>query len=351
MKRKVFFIISSLSAGGAQRVFWLVSQYFNHSLFDVSIVLLDSTRSFFSHEIEGVTIIDLKTKKASLSFFKLYNLIKAEKPYAVFSTGGHIDTLVSFTSLFVKIPLIIARPTNVTDKERFSNAKSKFLGKISSKFYQHFDVIVCQSDEIRNSYYKKCKIDWEKLVIIPNPVIETKFLRTIVSDNQKIRLIVVARLTEQKGLRRLINIMKDLPSNYHLTIAGDGPLRSEILEQIELLRIQDRVQTLGTVNNVIDLIAEHNLFVLPSFIEGFPNVVIESLSVGTPVVSFEVGGINEIIQNDFNGFIVEQGNIDSMKAHIIQACFKKWDSCAIQEDVKARFGIKKVVGYYEKLIA
>ena len=69
MKKKIFLIIASLGAGGSERVFWLLSQYFNKGDYKVTVVLLDGRQQSFPSNIDGVEFIDLKTVKASKSFF------------------------------------------------------------------------------------------------------------------------------------------------------------------------------------------------------------------------------------------------------------------------------------------
>ena len=99
--KKVFLIISSLNAGGAERVFWILAQNFNSSLYDVTLVILNTSNAFFSLDLKNVNVVDLKTIKASKSVLKLYNLIHKEKPDVVCSTGGQVDMLVGFISLFL----------------------------------------------------------------------------------------------------------------------------------------------------------------------------------------------------------------------------------------------------------
>src|SRR5688500_1071993 len=98
MKKKVFFVVTSLGAGGSEKVFWTLSQGFNKKLFDVTVVLLDTRDNCFSMEVDGVRFIDLKSIRASRSFLKLFRLFKEEKPNAVFSTTDHINLLVSLVS-------------------------------------------------------------------------------------------------------------------------------------------------------------------------------------------------------------------------------------------------------------
>lgn len=350
MKIRVFFILSSFRAGGAERVFWLLSQSFNKDLYEVTIVLLSTGDSFYSTDLQGVKIIDLKTVKASRSFYKLYNLIKREKPDVIFSTGGQVNLLMGILSFAIKGLTLIARPTN-QDNSKFLTLKAKALRVFSTSMYQRFDKIVCQSEEIKTHIESKHQISAEKLLVIPNPVVLNKIVRPV-PDNKNIkRLIVVARLTDQKGISRLLDIMNLLPPNYHLSIVGDGILRDEIGNKIITLNLSERVKMLGMINNVVEVISANDLFVLPSFIEGFPNVAVESLSVGTPIVSFQVGGISEILVEGFNGYIVEQNDLTAFKQMILQACERSWDTEAIRKDIFDRFGLEKVTERYQNLIA
>lgn len=347
-KKKVFFIVSSLAAGGAERVFWLISQAFDKSKYDVSIVLFNSNNAFFSMNLEGVRVIDLKTIKASLSFPKLYKLVNKERPHAIFGTGNHINFLISFVSFFVKIPYIIARPSSISAEiHRFSNTKGKMFDKFTKLFFRKFDRIICQSDEIRHSLSKVYRIDLSKMVVIPNPVVVSPLIKNSTANN---RLIIVGRLTEVKGHRRLLDIFSMLPEAYSLSMAGDGELKNQLIEKASNLNIGSRIQMLGQVSNVVDVIANHDVLVLTSYTEGFPNVVLESLSVGVPVVTFRVGGVSNFVVNDFNGYIVEQDDLIGFKNAIEKACSKEWKYSEIKMDIQTRFSLEKVVSMYQDLI-
>ena len=351
MKKKIFFVLSSLTAGGSERVYWLLSQNFNKEEFDVSLVLLDLRDPFFSPELEGIRVVNLNSIRASKSFFKLYKLLKEEKPYAVFTTGGHISTLLSIISCFVKIPYLIGRETSVIDiMVTFAGPRAKILDLFVGAAYRRIRIGVCQSDEVKQSLAKKYHIPVKKLVVIPNPVIPNNILKEKNHNRVNTRIIVVARLSIEKGLFRLLEIFKDLPQNYTLNIAGDGSLRSELLDRIGELNLETRVKLVGQVKDINSFIAKHDLMLLTSYTEGFPNVVIEALSVGIPVVSFLVGGIPSIIKNGFNGYIIQQDDMPTFKRFTIKACNQNWDSAAIKRDVNVRFGIDKVVARYESLI-
>ena len=351
MKKKVFFILSHLGAGGSERVFWLLSQNIDKSLYDVSLVLLDSRNPFFSTNINQVNIIHLNSIRASRSLFKLCKLLKKEQPFAVFTTGGHVNTLLSFVSMFVNIPLLIGRESNVMNvMTKLGGFKERFWDLFVPSTYKRFHLAVCQSVEIQKSMALHYGIPKHKLVVIHNPVLATPLLVNKEGKNQK-RLILVARLAVEKGIFRLLKIMHELPSDYTLTIAGEGPLKQKIADEIVLLNLSDRVRLLGLVTNINELIAAHSLMVLTSLTEGFPNVVLESLAIGVPVVAFRVSGISAIIRPGFNGYVVAQNDLIGFGDKVKQAVARTWNHEAIKADVNTRFGIDKIVKKYEALLA
>jgi glycosyltransferase involved in cell wall biosynthesis len=349
--KKVFFIISHLKAGGSEKVFWILAQHFDQSIFDVYLVVLDSREIFYSRDLAGVHIIDLNSPRASKSVFKLLKLINKEKPYAVFTTGGHINTLLAFISLFVKIPKLIGRESNVMDiMTKLGGVKEKFWDKFLSFTYNRFDIAVCQSAEIQKSLANHYNIIDSKLIVIPNPVLAMDIIKTP-DGNKKKRIIIIARLAVEKGIMRFLSILRKLPHEYTLTIAGEGPLKMMILKEIGKLKLSNRVKLVGVVRDVPKLLVSHDLLALPSITEGFPNVVLESLAVGVPVVAFGVGGIGAILNSDFNGYIIAQDDLDAFEKGVLKACQKKWDHAAIKADVETRFGVQKIVKQYEALLA
>jgi UDP-N-acetylglucosamine:LPS N-acetylglucosamine transferase len=144
MKLKVFFVISSFRAGGAERVFWLLSQAFNKELYEVTLVLLGTGDSFYSADLKNVKVVDLKTVKASRSFYKLFKLIKEENPRVIFSTGGQVNLLIGLLSFVLKGITLIGRPTN-QDNSKFLTLKAKALGVFSNIMFNRFDIGSCAS--------------------------------------------------------------------------------------------------------------------------------------------------------------------------------------------------------------
>jgi glycosyltransferase involved in cell wall biosynthesis len=351
MRKKIFLVVGSLGAGGSERVYWLLSQYFNNEKYDVSVVYLSGHHQCFSADIKGIRFINLNTIKASKSFFKLLKLLRDEKPDAVFSTTDHINILIAMVGCFVKVPNLIARASNNPFQMRqYYDFKARFYNFFTRFLFFRFDFIVCQSEEMLREMAVCYNIPVKKLTVIHNPILPSHLLKNGRSISGLKRLVVVSRLRKEKGLLRLLEIVKDLPTNYVLTIVGDGPLMKELKTLVCQNNLCNRVTFTGEISNVALQIARNDLLVLSSFTEGFPNVVLESLSVGVPVVTFRVGGISKLIREGFNGFVAEQNDVVNLKRHIIRACNQTWHHEEIKADIYNRFALDKIGKSYEMLI-
>lgn len=152
--------------------------------------------------------------------------------------------------------------------------------------------------------------DMKNILVIPNPIhdfteiADVKYSRTV---------IAVGRLVPQKRFDYLLEAWALLPpelrNSWNLRIFGDGQLESSLKEQILRLGIQDAASILPPSKQIFKEYAKSAFLVMSSDYEGLPMVMIEAMSVGLPVVSFDFKcGPRDIIENGNNGFIVPLGN-------------------------------------------
>lgn len=134
----------------------------------------------------------------------------------------------------------------------------------------------------------------------------------------KLRLLFFSRIEEKKGLDILLNALPLVSVPYHLTIAGDGDESyvSCLKSQASNNKVDDKISWIGFRHqNKFELLNEHDLFVLPSHDENFGNSVIESLSVGTPVLVSEHVGLADYVKQNNLGWICKT-NEDSVSKTI-----------------------------------
>ncbi|MDB5149851.1 MAG: hypothetical protein JWQ57_3871 [Mucilaginibacter sp.] len=128
------------------------------------------------------------------------------------------------------------------------------------------------------------------------------------SSSTCVKLIFFSRIEEKKGLDILLNALTLVSVPYHLTIAGDG--NKSYINNLKIIaannHIENRISWIGFRNeNKFDLLQQHDLFVLPSYDENFGNAIIESLSVGTPVLISEQVGLADYVTKNNLGWICQ----------------------------------------------
>jgi glycosyltransferase involved in cell wall biosynthesis len=121
------------------------------------------------------------------------------------------------------------------------------------------------------------------------------------------RILTVANLRREKAHEVLFGAIARIAPRHpsiHLRVAGDGPRAAELMALAASLGIADRVDFLGHRDDVPTLLAEADLFVLPSRSEAFPNAVVEAMAAGLPVVASGVGGLLELVESGRTGVLV-----------------------------------------------
>jgi glycosyltransferase involved in cell wall biosynthesis len=129
--------------------------------------------------------------------------------------------------------------------------------------------------------------------------------------------LAVGRLDEPKDYPNLFaatTLLAKASLRVKLAIAGEGPLRDALRDHVTALRLDEVVSFLGHRGDVPSCMAAADATVLASAWEGLPNVLIESLAVGTPVVCTDVGGAREVVQDGRSGFIVPRQNPEALAA-------------------------------------
>ncbi len=163
----------------------------------------------------------------------------------------------------------------------------------------------CAAEHWPKIHVVRCGVDADFLSVAPPPLPE---------DNQ---LVSVGRLCEQKGqllLLDALSVLKKEGANFKLWLVGDGEMRELVDDQIAQSDLGDRVEVTGWANGeeVRSYLQRSRALVLPSFAEGLPMVLMESLALGRPVVSSYIAGIPELVRPGVNGWLVPAGSVDAL---------------------------------------
>lgn len=189
------------------------------------------------------------------------------------------------------------------------------------------DAVVCVSQASADSF-REAGLDPTRLHAIPNGIHPRQAERDRAAVRQALAiapdatvLLVVARLTEQKGhavlLDALARIRGQMPGLVCL-VAGDGPLRAALEQRARALGLGHAVRFLGSRRDVADLMAAADALVLPSLFEGLPLVVLEAMAAGLPVVATRIGGTSEAVEDGVSGWLAEPGDADALARTLLR---------------------------------
>ncbi|RKW56659.1 MAG: glycosyltransferase, partial [Lachnospiraceae bacterium] len=174
-------------------------------------------------------------------------------------------------------------------------------------------------------YFNK-KIQYNSKIIL-NPV-DPIFFESKRSENCK-GIVTFGRLDKQKNHRLLIrayaNLLKKDKELEELYIYGDGELRDELEKIIERKNLKNKVHLLGNVKDVAKILSSSKLFVLSSDFEGLPNVLMEAMACGTPVISTDCpcGGPRMLITNENEGILVGCNDSEGLEVAIKKLIYDK----------------------------
>ncbi len=160
-------------------------------------------------------------------------------------------------------------------------------------------------------------VSQERIVNVVNGVeVEQLAAKTDYMLHHPGRIIYVGRLHPQKSLDILLRAFDLLLQQYDkpvcLQLVGDGPISSDLSQLAIQLRIHDQVEFLGKRDDVPKLLADSDIFVLPSSVEGLSNALLEAMACGLPAIASDIPGNAEVIRDDWNGLLFTTGDADSL---------------------------------------
>lgn len=208
----------------------------------------------------------------------------------------------------------------------------------------HAAFVVGVSSFGRSQLYRYCEAkDWGKVHVVRCGV-DSRYVAHAPSPVPDLpRLVSVGRLSEQKGQLLLVQaaaLLKREGRQFELVLVGDGPLRPEIELLIARDEMQGQVRITGwaageTVRREIEAA---RAFVLPSFAEGLPVVLMEALGRGRPVITTYIAGIPELVESGVNGWLVPAGSVE----HVAQAMREVLDTPVDKLTEMGRRGYERV---------
>jgi len=362
-KASVFFLIDSLSGGGAQKVFIRLATELTQRGYNVSLLTFNKYGPNLKNIPSGIPVIELSRVNALFSVASLVVLLKKSKCNILISGLNYSNVISFFSSFFISDMKIIRTQHNVfkgssiMEESTLKKYKRKLIVKpLMSLIFKRSDCVVAVSPGVKEDLINYLKINPNVVKVIYNPVLSDELLIKSKEqidhkwfDEGKTVLLGVGRLSIAKDFKTLIkafSIVNRSKQETRLIILGEGESRKQLEKLIDQLALNDKVCLPGFVNNPIKYMKNADLFVLSSKWEGFGLVLVEAMSCSTPVVSTDCQtGPADILEHGKWGRLVPTNNPHLMAEAILETLKAPIDP----EERAHHFSVEKAADEYEKL--
>jgi glycosyltransferase involved in cell wall biosynthesis len=301
-RRRVAIVLPSFGGGGAERVLLTLATTLDLGRFQPEIIVLDGTGPWRSLVPKWIPVTDLDRKRIRNGMLPLAHALRRSRPDVAVSTIGALNlALLALKPLLPAGVRLIVREANTPHRHGRGDAARRFYRWIYPRLYRRADCVIVPAAYLARELPEDFGVAREKIALLHNPVDMTALKAAgrnpVRVPGPGVSFVAVGRLTPQKGFDRLLDMMAAVRSDAHLTILGEGPNRAALEAQVKRLGLTERVAMPGFRAEAPRYIAGADALLLPSRWEGLPNVALEALALGTPVIAtLEAGGITEIAE-------------------------------------------------------
>ena len=321
-KRRLILLLPSAQAGGSERVLLNLLQTFDRSRFDLHLIIIDPSGPYLNLIPPDLPLYGLGYKRVSRAIVSLAVVLRKLRPDAVLSSIGHLNlALLLIKPLLPRKTKVFVRESNIPSIALATGAKATLFCLLYRILYPRAEGIICPGEAIRKDLHNNFRIGADKIVTIPNTVYVDSIRSKMNESHNPLQcrgteIVAAGSLTRQKGFDLLVQAMASLVKirpGIHLTILGDGPEKNNLTNQIRSFDLSGSITLAGFQGNPYPYLYHADLFVLSSRWEGVPNVVLESLACGTPVVAFDCpGSVREIFDDPSQGILVTAGDVEAL---------------------------------------
>lgn len=368
---KILYFTTSCQMAGTEKILYELATGLDREKFNILVCTIKSNDGNLLFKLKEAGIatetLNLNSKVQFFKVLKLIQIIKNFKPDVIQSFLFFDNILSRIFGRICGVSIIISGQRNVeTHRSKLRN----FIDRITIPLTDFF---ISNTEAGKKKLIEREKIFPSKILIIQNGI-DLKVIHSVLDDQKKNRLLngiitdiqilgqetkiigFVGYLEKQKGVRYLLEAFSKLETesidSVVLVIIGDGSVRNELEEFARKLKIENRVYFLGHMKEAMKFMFLFDIFVLPSLWEGMPNVILEAMTFGLPIIATDVGGVPEIITDGKNGFLVRSKNSKILSEKIkyvlnLSGQERKKIGDEARKRIEDKFSLEKMIKNYQ----
>jgi glycosyltransferase involved in cell wall biosynthesis len=360
----IAFCITELNVGGAERCLTELATGLDRGRFATSVACL-GPRPVGS----GVSLVaKLDAAGVPVHYFNASGLSGAprvlrqlrrqwqlERPDLVQTFLFHANVLGTIAAWRAGVPRIVTGLRVAEPRRRWRRPLERLAGRLTDRH-------VAVSEGVAKFARERIGLQAERIIVIPNGVslpsdslVPADLLRLGMREGRR-AMAFVGRLDEQKGVEWLVEqtpeLFRQLPQ-HNLLIIGTGPLEARLRNRVERIGVSARVHFVGWRDDVAAILAAADLLVVPSQWEGMPNVVLEAMAAGRPIVAFDVEGVSDTIgENAFRQVVSRDdraGFLDRVIEIAVNRALQTSLGRANRDRAEMQFSLEKMIAGYERI--
>lgn len=318
--KNILFFFSSTVVGGAETNILKISRELTKFGYKVFWAVLVNDGPLFQQidfDLAGKIEVGLFYKKP-FSFLKSYkNFVKANNIDIVFNFGLRVELISRLVSKQIGVKKIVS---NIRSTDDWRKNYHVLLDRFTQR---NVDIWVSNSIAGKNVFHRREKIPLSKIEVIYNffePSIPDKDASRNRYENEVLNIGVLANITKEKGYFDLIDLSIKLNSiniSHKIIYAGKDKTQGGFTNELVKRNVDDHFKYLGYIDDKEAFFNQIDIFLLPSYLEGMPTVLLEAMSFKKPIVATNVGGTPELIEED-KGVLLNPGDINGFTAAILR---------------------------------
>lgn len=355
--RKLAIFLPSLEAGGAESVMASLANAFAARQVVVDLLLARASGHNLGRLDKSVRVKALGGAGVTRALPGLVRFIRQSRSETLLSVMTHANIVAAAAAACARRPgprLVLSERMSLMARARFyASPKERIVKGAMPLAYRKASRIIVPAHAMIEPLASYLRLPPQRFVVIGNPVMDAAFaeraaqpwpLGEIIRATGGRLILAVGRLTRVKGYEALIAAFAPLAGSRdaHLVILGEGEERGRLERAVEAHGLAGRIHMPGFEANPLAAMSQADVFVLSSYFEGLPNVLIQALACGVRVVSTDCPtGPREILEDGRWGRLVDVGNISGLTAAMEEALdFPVWpDGRARAQDFTEDFAV------------